>query len=50
MGGFQHAVTGLGKKNSPCKHFSLKGRKSENFKNSYLSSEMTNFDYNFSFE
>jgi hypothetical protein len=53
MGGFQHAGTGKNKKvieNSPLLAFSLKGPKSENLKNSYLSSEMANFDYNFCFE
>jgi len=50
---FQRAGTGKNKKvleNSPCWHFSLKGPKSENLKNSYLLSDMANFDYNFCFE
>jgi hypothetical protein len=53
MEGFQHAGTGKNKKvveNSPCLHFSLKGPKSENFKKSYLLSDMANFDYYFCFE
>jgi len=53
MGGFQHAGTGKNKKvieNSPCLHFSLIGPKSENLNNSYILSEMANFDYNFGFE
>jgi len=53
MEGFQHAGTGKNKKvveNSPCWHFSLKGPKSENFKKSYLLSDMANFDYYFYFE
>jgi len=48
MGGFQSAGMGKNKKamqNSHCKHFSLKGPKSENFQISYLLSEMDNFDY-----
>ncbi len=53
MGGFHRAGTGKNKKvieNSPCWPFSMKGPKSENFKNSYLLSEMANFDYDFGFE
>ncbi len=53
-GGFQRARYGQKQKinmeNSPCYHFSLKGPKSENLNNSYLWSEMDNFDYDFGFE
>jgi len=53
MGGFQHVSTGKNKKvieNSPLLAFILRGPKSENLNNSYLLSEIANFDYDFGFE
>jgi hypothetical protein len=45
MGEFQRAGMGKNRK----KHFSLEGPKRENLNNSYLLSELTNFDYDFCF-